>query len=106
MQLVPLFAGSGIRIKIIEGMALQKAIITTSVGIEGIDCVHGQDAIVANTSGEFFEAIKSFLDDANYSQQIASNARKYIETAHNISNITGNLLVFYKQLIPEKAVVS
>ncbi|HXB13637.1 MAG TPA: glycosyltransferase family 4 protein [Bacteroidia bacterium] len=106
VQLVPLFAGSGIRIKIIEGMALQKAIITTSVGIEGIDCVHGQDAIVANTSGEFFEAIKSFLDDANYSQQIASNARKYIETAHNISNITSNLLVFYKQLIPEKAVVS
>lgn len=106
IMIVPLFAGSGIRVKIIEGMALQKPIITTSVGVEGIDCKNGQDILIANTPDEFYNAVKKLIDASNLVAQVALNGRKYVEIRHDISKITENLLLFYKSLNTNKPVIS
>lgn len=105
IMLVPLFAGGGIRIKIIEGMALQKPIISSSIGIEGIDCSPGQDVMIANTSREFFNSIKECLDNAGMAHKIGINGRRYAERAYDINTITGNLLEFYKAMISKKTAV-
>ena len=55
IMIVPLLSGSGIRIKIIEGMALGKTIITTSIGAEGLDINDGVNILIANTPQEFLE---------------------------------------------------
>jgi glycosyltransferase involved in cell wall biosynthesis len=99
IMLVPLLAGSGIRVKIIEGMALGKPIITTSIGIEGIECRNGSDALIANTPDDFFKAIKQCLESDEFSQTLSQNARNFAIAAHDIKKITAKLLQFYKDRI-------
>jgi glycosyltransferase involved in cell wall biosynthesis len=102
IMLVPLLAGSGIRVKIIEGMALGKPIITTLVGVEGIDCKYGSDVLIANTTSEFVQAIKRCVEEVTFSTQLAENARRFAETHHDIDKITQNLISFYKKRITKK----
>ncbi|HRD37448.1 MAG TPA: glycosyltransferase family 4 protein, partial [Bacteroidia bacterium] len=48
IMLVPLLSGSGLRIKIIEGMAYGKPIVSTAIGAEGIKYTHGKNILIAN----------------------------------------------------------
>ncbi|MCD6354265.1 MAG: glycosyltransferase, partial [Prolixibacteraceae bacterium] len=57
IMLVPLFSGSGMRIKIIEGMALGKSIVTTPVGTEGISTTSEKNIVIAETENQFIEAV-------------------------------------------------
>ena len=59
IMLVPLLSAGGIRVKIIEGMALGKVIISTRIGAEGIDYKDGVNLIIANTALEFRDKINS-----------------------------------------------
>ncbi len=99
IMLVPLFAGSGVRVKIIEGMAMGRPIVTTSVGIEGIECTYGQDALVADIPEKFGEAILACLKDENLKNKLGKNARKFAETNNDIKKITSDLIEFYKEVI-------
>ena len=56
-MIVPLLSGGGMRVKIVEGMAMQKCIISTSIGAEGINFENGTNIIIANNQEEFYEAI-------------------------------------------------
>lgn len=60
ISIVPLFAGSGMRVKIIEAMALGRAIISTSVGAESIAYTHGKDILIADNEDGFAEAVIKF----------------------------------------------
>ena len=53
IALVPLFSGSGIRIKILEAMMLSRTVITTTMGLEGIHAIDGEDVLIANTPYDF-----------------------------------------------------
>lgn len=54
MMIVPLFSGSGMRVKILEGMALGRVVITTTLGKEGISAEDGTHILEANNAAEFF----------------------------------------------------
>ncbi len=99
IMIVPLLSGSGIRIKIIEGMALGKTIISTTIGAEGINYEDGKDILIANTPEEFSKVVKKCIQDRNYCSAIGRNARKLIENDHNISKIIGKLEGFYKTIL-------
>jgi len=60
---VPLRAGGGTRIKIYEAMAMGKAIVSTSVGAEGLDVLHGHDILLADDPRQFAEYVARFLGD-------------------------------------------
>jgi polysaccharide biosynthesis protein PslH len=102
IMLVPLLTGSGVRVKIIEGMAMGKPIITTNVGVEGIECTFGQDILVANTPEEFACTIYNCLSNIVVKNSLAQNARKFVEKQYNIGNITARLMEFYKDRISQK----
>lgn len=98
IMIVPLFSGSGMRVKIIEGMALGKTIISTSIGAEGILCENKKNILIANSSQEFIEAVNTCITDKPLNDSIQKNARMLVENHYDISKNTGKLISFYKEI--------
>ena len=97
VMIVPLKSGSGIRVKIIEGMSLGKAVISTSIGAEGIDYTNKKDILIADNVNEFINAIE-LLSDYKVLNQIGENAKTLIESEYDNKNLTKKLIEFYKAL--------
>ena len=98
VMVVPLFSGSGIRIKIIEGMALGKAIISTKIGAEGIHYTDKENILIANTPEEFLRAMEYCFSNVEVCEQIGKNARKLIENEHSHEIVLKRLESFYDQI--------
>lgn len=81
---VPLWSGSGVRIKIIEAMAMGKVIITTTIGLEGINAVHKKHILIADTVNEFVDAVGFCRQFPEQCREIGENARLYILENHVI----------------------
>jgi sugar transferase (PEP-CTERM/EpsH1 system associated) len=79
--IVPLRIGGGTRLKIYEAMAAGKAVVSTSVGAEGLDVHHGRDIVLADQAGEFADAVTMLLEDrelrARYERAAAALAAQY-----------------------------
>lgn len=101
IMISPLFAGGGIRVKIIEGMALGKAIISTTISAQGIDCTPGKEMLITDNPEEFYQTVKRCLESAGFVNNISVNARNYVEAHYNVRIITDNLLQFYNRLLSE-----
>ncbi len=71
---VPLRIGGGTRLKIYEAMAAGKAVVSTSVGAEGLDVHHGRDIILADSSGAFAESILTLLRDRGLRERYGRSA--------------------------------
>jgi glycosyltransferase involved in cell wall biosynthesis len=99
IMIVPLLTSGGMRVKMVEGMAMQKCIISTSLGAEGINYVDGRDLLIANTVGEFYNAIKRCISDENFCKDIGTNARKLIEEQYDNTVITQKLVDFYNKYL-------
>ena len=99
IMIVPLLSGGGMRVKIVEGMAMEKCIISTSLGVEGINFTHGENVLIANTRDEFYQAIKRCIKDEKYCHTIGANARKLVEQQHDNTTATNSLVSFYQSLL-------
>ncbi len=97
VMVVPLFSGSGMRIKIIEGMALGKPIVTTDIGTEGIPTQDGHNILIANDADQFIEAITRLINNRELSNQIGRNAIGFIQEKFDNLSQAGALIEFYKQ---------
>ena len=97
IMIAPLFAGSGIRVKIIEGMAAGKAIISTSLGAEGIKFTNRENILIANLPCEFFEMISICAGDEALCQRIGNKAKELVETEYNQPLLIEKLVAFYQQ---------
>jgi polysaccharide biosynthesis protein PslH len=98
VMIVPILSGSGMRIKIIEGMALGKAIVTTSIGTEGIATTHGRNILIADDPGQFALNVCKLVDDRNYCMEIGENARNFVTAQYDNFAITSSLTKFYQTL--------
>jgi glycosyltransferase involved in cell wall biosynthesis len=76
---VPLISGSGTRLKILEAMALGKAVVSTSIGAEGIEYTDGKDIIIADTDQNFAEKVLYLLSNNDVALKIGKNARRLVE---------------------------
>ncbi len=94
---VPLLTGSGIRIKILEGMAMGKCVVTTSIGAEGIPVSDGENILIANDGPSFANHLKNLMKDKSLSEQISQNARKFIQENFDNFAISQRLRDFYKK---------
>lgn len=99
IMVVPLFSGSGMRIKIIEAMALHKAIITTALGLEGNAAKAPEHLRIANTKMDFIAQITELLNRPEDIQKIGEAARQFVLSEFNQQTIAAKLLLFYKNLI-------
>jgi glycosyltransferase involved in cell wall biosynthesis len=96
IMIAPLFSGSGMRIKIIEGMALGKAIITTKIGTEGIETTNYENIIIAENEMEFVKAIEELVTNERLFNSISQKAMSFIQDKFNNNTITSELLDFYQ----------
>jgi glycosyltransferase involved in cell wall biosynthesis len=101
VMVVPLLSGSGVRVKIIEAMAMGKAVITTSVGAEGIDCEDGKHLLIADTADAFSHQMQFLLDSPNMVDEIGNNARLLVEGKYDNDKVVDNLIQFYQELNQE-----
>ena len=96
---VPLRAGGGTRIKILEAMALGRPVVSTSLGCEGLEVDNDQQLMIADTPGEFAEAVVHLLNDSMCRHRLSSAARRFIESKHDWSTIGAGLLHLYERLL-------
>jgi glycosyltransferase involved in cell wall biosynthesis len=99
IMIVPLFSGSGIRIKIIEAMAAGKPVITTTIGAEGIDCTAGKNILIADTADEFCETVKQCISDPDRCRKIGENAEELIRKEYDNQLIINKLTGFYRRIL-------
>ena len=95
INVVPLLSGSGIRVKIIEAMSQGKAVVTTTVGAQGIGAVDGRHLLIADTPERFATQIRCCVDDPAFRQAVGANARQFIADHYGIEPLTRQLLAFY-----------
>jgi polysaccharide biosynthesis protein PslH len=93
--LVPLFSGSGIRIKILEAMQYNCLVIATAKAIEGIDAKPGVHFLQADTEIDFFQKIKQVLNNKAIFEEITKNARELVQNNYNENNLALRLTNFY-----------
>ena len=79
VYVIPLFVGSGTRIKVFEAMAMGRPVISTSLGIEGLDVTEGEHFLRADNAEAFSRGILLLLDDATLRDRIARAARRLVE---------------------------
>jgi glycosyltransferase involved in cell wall biosynthesis len=92
LMVVPLFEASGIRIKIIEGLALGQIIATTSKGAQGIPAQNEKDILIADTPKQMAREIVDTLKSENKLRNISKHARILAEQEFDISNTQKRLL--------------
>ena len=92
---VPVLAGSGVRIKILEAMALGKIVISTRVGAQGIACEDGKHILRANDPSEFVMQVERCLSSPDLCEQISRNARALIREKYELSKIGEDMMRFY-----------
>lgn len=102
IMVVPLFSGSGIRIKIVEAMAAGKAIITTAIGAEGINYENGQHLLIAKDPNSFVDAIVKLCNDKTLRDSLGKNARLLIAKEHDNNKLMLKLTAFYIELLNKK----
>ena len=99
IMIVPLLSGSGLRIKIIEGMAYGKAIVSTPVGAEGIHCTHGQNILLAGNGAAFAGAVITLLTSEETRKRISANASSFAAAEFDNLKVVSGLVNFYNKLV-------
>jgi glycosyltransferase involved in cell wall biosynthesis len=83
----PLFSGSGIKIKVLEGMALGRVVVTTDIGVEGIPAVNGQHLLIANSAEDFERLLKWCFENPGKAAEIGKQARVFIQQSFDLLEI-------------------
>jgi glycosyltransferase involved in cell wall biosynthesis len=97
--IVPLLSGSGMRVKIIEGMACGDTVISTTIGAEGIMCTNNENILIADTANEFIQQIKKCVDSQLFCKKISNGGMELVKEKYNNDTITENLIQFYLHLL-------
>ena len=98
VYVVPLRAGSGTRLKVLEAMAFGKAIVTTHIGSEGIALDDGENAIYADSVEDFAAAVLRVMDDPALVARLGARARELAVARYDWDAITASMLPVYDDL--------
>jgi glycosyltransferase involved in cell wall biosynthesis len=98
IMVVPLFTGSGMRIKIIEAMAAEIPLVSTSQGVEGISCTPERHYELADNQNQFVQSIIKLIEDSEYRKTLASNANDLVRKHHDCFKQGEILLQFLKSI--------
>ena len=95
IMVAPLLSGSGIRIKILESMALGRPVITTTAGIEGIPAINYQHVVVEDDPDLFCAKLINLLRDAEKAESMRKEARQFIGRYFDTFELSNRLSQFY-----------
>jgi glycosyltransferase involved in cell wall biosynthesis len=98
IMIVPLLSAGGVRVKIIEGLALGRSVIATSLGAEGLGCENGKQLMLADRKEDWLEALEKLLHDESIRRSLAVEGRKHVAAHFDIAAVTNQLVNFYKEI--------
>jgi len=85
---IPLRVGSGTRLKVFEAMAMGRPIVSTALGVEGLEVTDGADYLAADTAAAFAAAVLALLDDAGRRAAVAAAARRLVVQRFSWEQVT------------------
>lgn len=83
LMIVPLRAGGGMRVKILNALSQELPIVTTTLGCEGIQVEHERHLLIADTPNEFAEAVLRLLDNSDLAKKLGENGRQLIQEKYD-----------------------
>jgi len=98
VMIAPLFAGGGMRVKVLEAMALAKPIVATKLGAGGLDVEQGRDIVIADDADAFADAVARLLRDPRMAARIGNAARETVRSRYDNDVLARGLLNFYESL--------
>lgn len=104
LMVVPLLSGSGMRAKILESMALGKAVLSTRIGMEGIEARHRKEALLADTPEAFAEAVRWCYAQGSDLLRLGQHARLFCAENFDNLEVARHLLQTYRNLMPKRPV--
>lgn len=102
LSIVPLRIGGGTRLKILEALAMRKAVVSTSVGAEGIDAVHCRDIMIADTAEEFAKQVLLLIGNEQKRNEIASAGYALVKEKYDWDVLSSKLDAAWKQTLTIK----
>jgi glycosyltransferase involved in cell wall biosynthesis len=99
VMIAPLFAGSGLRIKIIEAMSLGRTVVATPVAVGGLHVEDRQNIIIAADPSSFCSALTEVLNDTLLRTDTGKAASDFVRRNYDNRARTAELLEFYRNLI-------
>jgi sugar transferase (PEP-CTERM/EpsH1 system associated) len=103
VYVVPLRIGGGTRLKIFEAMAMGKAVVSTSVGAEGLPVTDGRDIVIADDPRRFAAAVVSLLGDSEARRRLESAARRLVVERYDWSAVAQDFEDAIAQVSGERA---
>jgi len=98
MLIVPLLSGSGIRIKLIEGLSYGKAVVSTPVGAEGIAITDNKNILLAETPQAFANAMIELYNHTEKRLALGKAARVFSLNQYDMKKLSKELMQFYRTL--------
>jgi glycosyltransferase involved in cell wall biosynthesis len=92
----PIRDGGGTRVKILDNLAMGKPIVSTSIGVEGIDVVPERDLLVADSTQEFVTQVSRIFEDHALATRLSANARRLAERVYSWDRVVSSLLETYR----------
>jgi glycosyltransferase involved in cell wall biosynthesis len=99
VSIVPIRVGGGTRLKILDSWSMGKAVVSTSVGCEGLETVDGRNILIRDDPAEFAEAVAQVLSDQNLRERLGSEARKTAEEHYAWRAVGRKLVGLYQDLL-------
>ena len=96
VYICPIRDGGGTKLKLLDAMAMGKAIVTTTVGAEGFDVKDGEHVLIADDPKGFVEKIRSLFENEKLRHFLSKNGRKFVEKYYSWEVIGKELLDAYR----------
>ncbi len=104
--IAPLRSGSGTKVKVLNAMAQGKAVVTTSIGGEGIDARDGEELFIADEPQEFADRVLLLLENPHLAVETGRRARKAIENKYDWKMIATQINKLYNDILSESVIKS
>ena len=93
--ILPLLSGSGMRIKMLEALAIGRPTVATAQAAEGIEVEHGRQALIADSPEDFVEGILALLQDSIKAESIGKEGQRLVNAQYDQEKVVYELLNFY-----------
>ncbi|HEX9018482.1 MAG TPA: glycosyltransferase family 4 protein [Anaerolineaceae bacterium] len=103
VMVVPVRVGGGMRVRILEAFARGMPVVTTTIGLEGIDARVGEDVLVEDDPQRFADAVVRVLEDTDLQDTLAKNSRKLAEERYDWKVVLDQLEQVYRGIEQQRA---
>ena len=99
VYVVPLRIGGGTRLKILEALAMGKAVVSTSVGAEGLNLTAGDEIMIADEPAKFADGVFQLMEDKSMRRELGENGRRRVKTEYDWRRIGEKLQGMYEAVV-------